>query len=111
MSDDRVPRPSELRDWADNPAASGFVPIHPKTLCAIADELTRLRAIPLSSSPEIRVVAQKFGEALLVQEGMRALLVRYDEVLRAAWKDGTLPASVIPKDLVALTTEMLEATK
>ena len=38
-----LPPTSDLRKWADNPAASGFVPIHPGTLRALADEIDRLK--------------------------------------------------------------------
>jgi hypothetical protein len=32
-----------IRQLADNPAENGFVPVHPSTLRALADELARLR--------------------------------------------------------------------
>lgn len=35
--------PKKLRDWADNPAASGMVPVSPKTLRFLADEIDSLR--------------------------------------------------------------------
>lgn len=34
-----APSPAELRDWADNPASLGFVPVQPDTLRRIADAL------------------------------------------------------------------------
>lgn len=37
-----VPSASELRKWAGHPAESGYVPVHPTTLRALADELDRL---------------------------------------------------------------------
>lgn len=33
----------ELRKWAGHPAKSGYVPVHPTTLIAIADEIEGLR--------------------------------------------------------------------
>lgn len=39
------PKTNDLRDWADNPAASKMVPISPGTLHSIADELDELRAL------------------------------------------------------------------
>lgn len=36
---EKCPTPNELRAWAAAPAGSGFVPVHPTTLRAIAFEL------------------------------------------------------------------------
>lgn len=46
MTDDvtYLPPTAELRAWASDPTANGFVPVFPATLRAIADELDSLRA-------------------------------------------------------------------
>lgn len=40
---EKPPSADELREWASHPAATGYVPVHPATLRAIAKDLERWR--------------------------------------------------------------------
>jgi len=40
------PTPDDLRQWADHPAASGMVPVHPETLRWLAARIRELEAAP-----------------------------------------------------------------
>lgn len=48
-----------LRDLADNPASSGFTPVHPETLREAAEEIEKLRRTVDNAWQRLGIIPQK----------------------------------------------------
>lgn len=61
----------EFRAWANSPAESGFVPVHPNTLRTVADELERLKRIEAEakrSMLRVNVIGNELRKVLKLNE-------------------------------------------